>query len=378
MKTAEWARALCEDTELAVRVVRLAASPDVTPELIRRAVAARLETAAAIDVQAIVEALEEALRRRARLADAAATERAGRALAAAQARLLLVGHPDYPPRLGNAWPELGAPPWIFLRHCLHHGLPDAPSVAVVGTRHPTLDGTQTAARLARLLARHGVVVVSGMARGIDQAAHRGALEGGGLTVGVLGAGFGVDYPYGDGPLRERVAASGGLVTELLPGVAPRPRHFPWRNRILSALADVTVVVEARERSGALQTARLAASQGRDVFAVPGSLSQPTARGPLDLIRDGAQPLCRLEDMLDVLGLTSLEGHAPPAGPLPTLTAPAAAVLRLLGATPAPPDDLAAALGRPIPEILAASAELAARGLALPTARGLVIAGQPGR
>jgi DNA processing protein len=377
VRTPGWAQALCDDAELAVRVVRLAASPDVTPALIRRAVAARLEAAAAVDVHVVVGGLEEALRDRDRLASAAVTQHAGRALVDAEASLLLVGRSGYPRRLENAWPELGAPPWIFLRRCAGGALPDAPSVAVVGTRQPSLDGRQTAIRLARLLARHGVVVVSGMARGIDQAAHQGALEEGGCTVGVLGAGFGVDYPYGDGALRERVAASGGLVTELLPGVAPRPRHFPWRNRILSGLADVTVVVEARERSGALQTARLAASQGRDVLAVPGSLSQPTARGPLDLIRDGAQPLCRLEDVLEVLGLDGAAASAPSAtAAVPALTAAAAAVLRLLGPTPASPGDLAAALDRPIPEILAASAELTAHRLALSTPRGLVVADQP--
>jgi DNA processing protein len=277
--------------------------------------------------------------------------------------------------LANAWPELGAPPWVFIRRSGACALPDAASVAVVGTRQPTLDGRRTATRLARLLARHGVVVVSGMARGIDQAAHYGALEGGGLTVGVLGTGFGVDYPHGDGALHERVAASGGLVSELLPGVGPRPRHFPRRNRIVSGLADATVVVEGRERSGALQTARLAAAQGRDVLAVPGSLNQPTARGPLDLIRDGAQPVTRLEDVLEALGIDPHPTHtgAPACGPSQASLGPAAAaVLGRLGSVPAACGELAAVLHRPISEILAAAAELTGRGLAVSTARGLVL------
>ncbi|MGH8931668.1 MAG: DNA-processing protein DprA [Egibacteraceae bacterium] len=367
-----WTARLGGDPGLVLRVVRLAATPEVTPELVRRCVAARLDAAEATDAEAVVSALEEALGRRGRLADRAATDRAGCSLASANAALWVVGEPGYPVRLANAWPELGAPPWIFVRRAGRAAVPDAPSVAVVGTRQPTWDGRRTAARLSRLLASRGVVVVSGMARGIDQAAHYGALEAGGLTVGVLGTGFGVDYPYGDGALRERVAASGGLVTELLPGVGPRPRNFPWRNRILSGLADITVVVEARERSGALQTARLAAAQGRDVLAVPGSLNQPTARGPLDLIRDGAQPLTRLEDVLEALSLDPAQPcKAPGSVAPPGLGAPAGAVLRLLGPVPTSPGELAATLNRPISEVLAAAAELTTRGLAQSTARGLV-------
>ena len=367
-----WAARLGGDPGLALRVVRLAATPEVTPELVRRCIAARLDAAEATDAEAVVSALEEALCRRGRLADRAVTDRVGRSLDSANATMFVVGQSGYPVRLANAWPELGAPPWIFVRRARRAGLRDAPSVAVVGTRQPTWDGRRTAGRLGRLLASRGVVVVSGMARGIDQAAHLGALEAGGLTVGVLGTGFGVDYPYGDGALRERVAASGGLVTELLPGVGPKPRHFPWRNRILSGLADLTVVVEARERSGALQTARLAAAQGRDVLAVPGSLNQPTARGPLDLIRDGAQPLTRLDDVLEALGLDpaqpcqALESPEPPG-----LDAPAGAILRLLGPVPTSPGDLAATLNRPISEILSAAAELTTRGLAQSTPRGLI-------
>jgi DNA processing protein len=230
-----WTARLGVDPELAFRVVRLSATPRVTPELVRRCLAARLEAALATDAEAILEALEDAVRRRGALATEVATSRAGTALARTGAALLLVGQPGYPARLANAWPELGAPLWIFVRRLREVRLPDAPSVAVIGTRDPTLDGTRTATRLGRLLARHGVVVVSGMARGIDQAAHRGALDADGMTVGVLGTGFAVDYPYGDGALRERVAASGGLVTELLPGVGPKPRHFPCGKTILAVL-----------------------------------------------------------------------------------------------------------------------------------------------
>lgn len=373
-----WAGQLADDGELAARVVRLAATPGVSPERVRAVIAALLEAGCEIDVEVVVEALEADACRRGKLAAPAVVERAGRALAAAGAVMLLAGRPGYPRRLADAWPELGAPLWLFVRSAGRCGLPEGPAVAVVGTRQPTLDGRRTAADLGQLLARHGVVVVSGLARGIDQTAHRAALDAGGLTVAVLGAGFGVDYPYRDGPLRERIAACGGLATELLPGVAPRPHHFPWRNRIVSGLADATVVVEGRSRSGALQTARLAAAQGRDVLAVPGSLNQPTSRGPLDLIRDGAQPLCRLEDVLEVAGLRLARGATgavesdtqPPGG----LSGSASAVLQVLGTAPAPPGELAAALDRPIGEILAAVAELTTRGLAVSTPRGLIITG----
>jgi DNA processing protein len=365
------------DTELAARAIRLAATPQVTPLLVRRAVAARLDAGPEVTVADVIADLEDALGPR--LADPAAADQTRRALAAAGAVVLLAGRPGYPRRLADAWPELGAPPWMFLRRSGLGTLPDGPAAAVVGTRHPTLDGERTARRLGHLLATAGVTVVSGMARGIDQAAHRGALDAGGLTVGVLGTGFAVDYPHGDGALRDQVAASGGLVTELLPSAGPVPRHFPWRNRILSGLADLTVVVEARERSGALQTARLAASQGREVLAVPGSLSSPTARGPLDLIRDGATPVTRLYDVLDVLGVAAptAPGELPP--PPADLSPAAGGVLRLLGPVPAATGDLAAALSRPVPEILAAAAELTARGLAAPTGRGLVaVTGSRGR
>jgi DNA processing protein len=374
MSAPGWAAELGDDAELVARVVRLAATAGVNPERVRAVVAALLEAAFDIDVTAVVEALEVDARGRGGLASPVLTERAGRALVAAGATVLLAGQSGYPRRLADAWPELGAPPWVFVRSANRCGLPDAPTVAVVGTRQPTLDGQRTAANLARLLAGHGVVVVSGFARGIDQTAHQAALDAGGLTVAVLGTGFGVDYPYRDGSLRERIVACGGLVTELLPGVGPRPYHFPWRNRMVSGLADATVVVEGGARSGALQTARLAAAQGRDVLAVPGSLNQPTARGPLELIRDGAQPLCRLEDVLEVAGLrltctavdAELEGHSPDG-----LSGSAAALLGLLGPIPSPLGEFAAVLGRPIGEVLAAAAELTTRGFALSTARGLV-------
>ncbi len=390
---------------LARRCLALLASGWVTPERLASAVRSLLESGplddgsvcapdGEVSAERVVGLLEEAVRA---AGAAAPPERIGAVrarLAATGAMIRVVGEPGYPGRLAWAWPELGAPLWLALR--AGGGLlPDGPAVAVVGTRHPTLEGLRTATELARWLARRGVVVVSGMARGIDQAAHRGALEVGGPSVGVLGAGFDVDYPRGDAALREDVRASGGLVTELAPDAPPQPRNFLARNRIISGLADAVVVVEGGRRSGALATARLAAAQGRDVWAVPGPLSAPTSQAPLALIRDGAQVLTRFDDLADCLqgagrsgipaeGRSGLEdagdraGTAadPPTAPhqpaVPASMSPAAAaVLTLLGAVPAAPGDLAAASGLPLPAVLAATSELVARGLAAATARGLV-------
>lgn len=368
----EWGAALSAgaDPALVVRVVRLAAASWAQPDRIRRVVAARLDAAEPTDAPAVVDDLEGC--GAGPVPAAAEAERLARRLARLHARVAVVGEPGYPARLACAWPELGAPLWLFLRSATGRLAAGAGAVAVVGTRHPTLDGLQTARELGRLLAGRGVVVVSGMARGIDQAAHEGALDVGGPTVAVLGTGLDVDYPCRDEPLRRAVARAGGLASEYPPGVGPRPRNFLWRNRIIAGLADATVVVEGRARSGALQTARLAAGQGREVFAVPGSLHQPTSRAPLDLIRDGARPLTRLDDVFEVLDTP------PPAGDTPAVDAPpvtldpvAAAVLALLGATPAVPDRLAAATGHPVGAVLAALAELTDRGLAVATARGVV-------
>jgi DNA processing protein len=361
-----WAEALAGelDPELVAAVVRCAAQLDVTPERLGAVLGRRLRTGAATDARSVIQELHR------EEPPAERVESAARALLAAEARVLIVGSPGYPPLLAQAWPELGAPAWLFLRG--RAVLPEGPAVAVVGTRRPTLDGVRTAQALGRFLAHSGLTVVSGMARGIDQAAHRGALDGGGATVGVLGTGFGVDYPSGDGRLRAAVAASGGLLTEYLPGVPPRPPHFLWRNRIVSGLVSAVVVVEGRARSGALQTARLAAAQGREVFAVPGSLNAPASRGPLDLVRDGARVLTCFEDLLEALDLPPPANQEGVAKGQHEVAEPAAgALVALLGSEPAVPAALAAAAGLPLGDTLATLAELEARGLARYTGRGFV-------
>ena len=371
--TADWATQLADgaDPDLVARVVRLAASDWMSPERLRRAVVPLL-VESAVSAHAVVGALESAAGDKRPLASPDQTEAAARALLRWGSVVRIVGAPGYPRRLQDAWPELGAPLWLFVRPGSSQ-LPDRPAVAVVGTRQPTLDGARTARELGALLARNGVVVVSGMARGIDQAAHMGAVEAGGCSIGVLGSGFGVDYPYRDEAVREAVAASGGLVTELVPGTPPQKHTFLWRNRIISGLADVTVVVEGRAQSGALHTARMAAAQGRDVLALPGSVRAAASRAPLDLIRDGAQPLTRLEDVLDSLGVSATTPGTPeqrPAAP-PNLGPIALALLPLLGAVPAAPAALAAAAHAPVGAVMAAISELVARGLAATTPRGVV-------
>ncbi len=201
----------------------------------------------------------------------------------------------YPPRLAAlSDPPLG----LFV-----NGRPPAvPAAAVVGARRASPYGREVAEHLGRELAAGGACVVSGMARGVDAAAHRGALAVGGPTVAVWGAGCDRVYPAEHVTLAAEIAAHGALVTEYPPGSPPLAHHFPARNRIIAGLADVTVVVEADERSGALVTARLALDEGRDVMAVPGSIFSRLSVGPNGLLRAGAAPVLAASDVLAVLGL----------------------------------------------------------------------------
>jgi DNA processing protein len=177
---------------------------------------------------------------------------------------------------------------------------DVQAVAIVGSRHATLYGIRTARMLAEELSRLGFTIVSGMARGIDRAAHEGALAAGGRTLAVLGCGLDVDYPPGHTQLRALVAVAGALLTEFPLGSPPLAAHFPRRNRILSGLSLGVVVVEAAEGSGSLITAKLAADQGREVFAVPGPIDAPTSRGTHGLLKQGAKLTETVDDILEEL------------------------------------------------------------------------------
>lgn len=178
------------------------------------------------------------------------------------------------------------------------------AVAVVGARNATREGLEIAYQIATDLARAGVVVVSGLARGIDAAAHTGALDAKGKTIAVLGTGIDRVYPSENKELHERIATHGLLVTEFPPGSPPDLFHFPQRNRIISGLSKAVVVVEAREKSGSLITARLAGEQGRDVMVVPGPIRSGQNRGGHALLRDGAKLVEAAVDILQELGVAS--------------------------------------------------------------------------
>jgi len=229
--------------------------------------------------------------------------------------------PAFPPLLRAVHdPPIG----LFVRGAADLQLLSRTSVAVVGARACSSYGGLVARLLGRELVAAGLVVVSGLARGIDGAAHRGALEGGGPTVAVLGCGIDRDYPASHRELARGIAESGLIVSEYAPGVEPAPWRFPARNRIIAGLAAATVVVEARERSGALITADLALEEGREVFAVPGEIMSSLSKGANALLRLGATPLTAVSDVLEHFGLDA--GAPEPAD------AEAAAILGHLPAT----------------------------------------------
>jgi DNA processing protein len=234
---------------------------------------------------------------------------------------------------------------------------DLPAVAIVGARSCSPYGAQVARELARELGGAGVVVVSGLARGVDGEAHRGALAAGGLTVAVLGCGIDRDYPRAHAQLAGRIAESGAVVSEYPPGVEPSPWRFPARNRIVAGLARATVVVEARERSGALITADFALELGRDVFAVPGEITSALSAGTNDLIRQGATPLLKAGDVFEALGLE----QAPPRVP-DTLSAGARVLLDPLSETARTLDELGRQTGLESAALAAALTELELAGL----------------
>jgi DNA processing protein len=213
-------------------------------------------------------------------------------------RSLVLDDPDYPALLRG----IHDPPeevWILG----DVGALQGPCVAIVGSRSASQYAREVAGALAFDLARRGLVVVSGMARGVDGAAHLGALEAGGRTVAVLGSGVHVPYPAEHADLMRRIAGSGAVVSEVPPGAPPLPGHFPRRNRIISGLSWAVVVVEAGEKSGSLITARCALEQGREVMAVPGNAISGRNRGAHALLKDGAKLVEAVDDILDELGVS---------------------------------------------------------------------------
>ncbi|MGD9019951.1 MAG: DNA-processing protein DprA [Desulfuromonadales bacterium] len=251
-----------------------------------------------------------------------------------QGRLLTMWDADYPHRLR----QISDPPALL--YCCGELLP-APALAIVGTRHPTDFGRVFTRKLAGEIAAAGIVIVSGMARGIDSAAHFGALDAAGKTVAVLGCGIDRIYPPENTGLYRQIVDNGALLSEYPPGSDPLPGHFPGRNRIISALSLGTLVIEACRDSGSLITAEFALEQGRDVMAVPGGVDRPTSYGPNLLIKQGAHPITEAEEVIQILGLSGCQAGC--KVDLKTdvidLPEPAGRVLAALGLTPRHSDEL---------------------------------------
>ncbi|MFN3352073.1 MAG: DNA-processing protein DprA [Brevundimonas sp.] len=285
------------------------------------------------------------------------------------ATLIVLGDPDYPPLLA----VLDAPPPVLWGRGRVELLARAEAIGVVGARIASAGGQRIARGLAQSLGEAGFLVVSGMARGIDAAAHEGALSTG--TVAVLGGGVDDIYPAENAGLYERLVAEGLVLSESPAGARAQARDFPRRNRIIAGLSRGVVVVEAELRSGSLITARLANEQGREVFAVPGSPLDPRARGVNDLLRQGAHICEGVEDILN--GLQGLRTLAePPSAYVPAPDGePDAALLEqvaaLLSPTPTPRDEIARALDLPIGLVSAALLELSLAGRAELLPGGLV-------
>ena len=285
-------------------------------------------------------------------------------LPAVGARLVAVDDAEYP----NELLDLFDPPaGLFIRG---RALGDLrPRVSIVGARHCSPAGQEVASLLGAALARAGVCVVSGGARGIDAAAHRGALEAGGPTLSVMGCGIDVPYPRQNRGLLERIAASGALVSEYPPGVPAEPFRFPARNRIVAALSRAVVVVEGAAGSGSLITADHALEIGREVYAVPGAVTSPLSWVPHALVRDGATLIRGPEDLLADLGLTVSVEESPKAPSMSSIGSPSAASLggverrvweALTVASPA--DALARGTGLSLPEVVSALVGLEMRRL----------------
>ena len=303
---------------------------------------------------------------------AEATGRADRILARIRALgldVVTVEEPEYPHRLAAV--EL--PPHVLFVRGEIGALDPARVVAVVGTRRPTFTGRRIAARIAGSIAKAGATVVSGLAAGIDGAAHEATLQAGGTTVAVIGGGHARLYPKGHERLAEQIVSRGGaVISELPPDDEPTVGTFPRRNRVISGLSDATVVVEAPARSGALITASWALEQGRECFLVPGSIVDPASAGCLSFLRENggaARIVSGLPELLDDLGLvdheaaTAIASSASAEATLVDLGGTAERIGRALVAGYATVDELVAVTGLPVATVLAALTLLEGRGLA---------------
>ncbi len=298
-------------------------------------------------------------------------EQAEREMAQARrmgARLIGRSEPDYPGWLNHIH---GAPPLLYVMG--ETGLLRRPVIAIAGSRNASAIGLRLTGRIAADLGAAGFVIVSGLARGIDAAAHEAALATG--TIAVLAGGLDVIYPPGNRELYRRIARQGVLVSEMPPGTEPRARHFPRRNRLISGMSRAVLIVEAARRSGSLITARYAREQDRDVFAIPGSPADPRAEGTNDLIHTGAVLTRSAADILETLQFMTNDTGAPPGAfieaepefeeqalPVADSLALQARLLDLLSITPVDIDDLIRQCGEPAARVNSLLLEMELDGL----------------
>jgi DNA processing protein len=265
----------------------------------------------------------------------------------------------YPPNLREI---ADPPPVLFTRGSLRPE--DANAVAIVGTRRATTYGRAVTERLAADLARAGVTIVSGLAKGIDTAAHQATVQAGGRTLAVLGNGLDQIYPPQNTTLAQRIQSAGALVSEFPPGVPPDAINFPRRNRVIAGLARATLIVEAGVRSGALITADFALEQGRDVLVVPGSILSPMSAGVNELLKQGAAPVTCADDILSLLDANScVESARPMARAVLDLGPQESSVWEALDGEPRHVDDVARSLGRAAGDVSATLAVLELKGMA---------------
>ena len=303
-------------------------------------------------VPGITEDVAEAIRN----ADRGAGRRALNRLAKLGGTMLSRGGEGFPDALFDI-PD--SPLCLFAQGNLQ--LLERPAVAIVGSRDHSHYGAEVCRALARAAAEAGLVVVSGMARGLDAVAHTGALDASGGTIGVLGNGLGVIYPVSNRQLYQRVTERGLLLTEFPPGQRPGPGSFPRRNRLISGLARVTVVVEAAIKSGAQQTVDCAHTQGREVMAVPGPITSPVSAGTNGLIRDGATPLLELADLMSHYPEVRRAAQGMPAPEPGTLAPVEGRIVNALWAGPRRLEELVEASDAPVTEALDALSSLELSG-----------------
>jgi len=275
-------------------------------------------------------------------------------LESCQARIISYWEPDYPALLK----QIHDPPALFY---LRGTLPVGSSFAIVGSRRATPGGLRLTEEIAAELAGRGVTIISGLARGIDTAAHRGALSAGGPTLAVLGCGIDRAYPQENVDLFRKLLEKNAVISEYPPGVEPLPGHFPGRNRIISGLSNGVLIVEAADGSGSLITGDFALEQGRELFAVPGAVKSATSYGTNRLIKDGARVVTEAQDILDSLWPGTRSKPSPTDPLLNELDGAALRLYQSLDFTPQQGDDLARACGLTPMELSAILLDLELRG-----------------